>query len=112
MRDDVETLQATIPAQAGWFSGWFIAAEKPEKVDAFVFEPIIAWEVWRQYKNSFVKPITVAWESYGDENWQRVIKSPDGRFWDYDGNPVGSTEELALETMRKRRPVFAEAKST
>jgi hypothetical protein len=43
-----ERLQATIPAQPGWFVATFLsAARMKRKKDSLYLQPVIAWEIWR-----------------------------------------------------------------
>jgi hypothetical protein len=91
-----EQLQATVPAQ----SGWYVARFFPSNRDSLNLEPIIAWQIWREddpVSFNWVAPITLAGRQ--QLNHSCLIKSPGGNFVE-DGTVVCDDEESALRLLR------------
>jgi hypothetical protein len=101
----VETLEPTIiPAAPGWYVAQYFSAveHQNEKIELY---PIIAWRVWtgspkvpgQQARRGYASPITMEGTSRPPYS---VIKSPDGRFFEFGSNTPFCHEHQVLEKLR------------
>ena len=98
-----DNLQATVPAQ----SGWYVVRFFPSNRDSLNLEPIIAWEIWHEddpedarlfHENgNWVVPVTLGGRQQLDHSC--LIKSPGGNFIEED-TVVCDDEESALQLLR------------